>query len=584
MYYDTLTTSAVCDELAGILSGGRVQRVVQATELAVGLEVYAGRRFPLYLSAANDVAGVWLAEAKVRRGAETPSPFHLLLNKYVRGARLESITQPAYERVLRFAFEGPLAGVSLICEIMGRYSNLILVDASDTILDAAKRVPASRNRYRTILPHQAYVPPPPQNKAPPLLLTPSLLQHAFEAQPDEPFWRRLVDAAAGISPLLAREVLYRALGETEPTRPLTPADYTAIINALDPLARLPQTHAWSPCVAYETDDTGRYAADFAPYPLTQRTDVEPVAGISQAIALVVAAQHAPDAYLPVRQRLNALIDAEVTRQETRLAALHRAWVPPAEVEALMVQGNAILALAWKISRGQRELLVDPAEVGLEESALPPDKRRIVLDPALSPSENAQALFREYRKAQAAAEQVPGLIAQGEAELAYLSQLRTDAALAENRSQLDQVQVALEAAGYVPAPKKNKPAPQAGQPLRLHAADGTLILVGRNSRENEEVTFRRAAPDDLWLHAHAVPGAHVIVKSGGGTLAEETLLLAARLAAYYSAARGEPQAAVDYTARRYVRPIKGGRPGMVSYTHECSLTATAEIDDVQIDEG
>jgi predicted ribosome quality control (RQC) complex YloA/Tae2 family protein len=136
---------------------------------------------------------------------------------------------------------------------------------------------------------------------------------------------------------------------------------------------------------------------------------------------------------------------------------------------------------------------------------------------------------------------------------------------------------------VPAPKRKKPAPQASQPLRLHAPDDTLILVGRNSRENEEVTFRRGAPDDLWLHAHAMPGAHVIVKSGGGTVEDGTLWLAARLAAYYSAARGEPQVPVDYTTRRYVRPIKGGRPGMVLYTHERSVTVPAELDDALEDD-
>jgi len=467
--------------------------------------------------------------------------------------------------------------------VMGRYSNLVLVDAEDMILDAAKRVPPSRNRYRTILPHQAYVPPPPQNKGSPLLLTPASLQRAFESQPGESPWRWLVDVAAGISPLLARAVHYRALGQAQPARALTNTAHVAIVNALDPLARLPQTHAWSPCVAYETDDEGRYPADFAPYPLTHRADVEPVASISQAVALVVAAHRSMDAYLPVRQRLNALIAAEAARQETRLAALRRALVPQAEVEALMAQGNAILALTWKTARGQRELVVDPAEVGLDESTLPPDKRRIPLDPALSPAENAQALFGKYRKAKAAAEQVPALIAQGEMELAYLNQLRTDVALAENRAQLDQVGAALEEAGYVPAPAKKRPAPQAGQPLRLRAPDDTLILVGRNSRENEEVTLRRAAPDDVWLHAHGLPGAHVIVRSGGGAVAEETLQLAARLAAYYSAARGEPQVLVDYTARRYVRPIKGGRPGMVLYTHERSLSVPAESDDVQTDE-
>jgi len=146
-----------------------------------------------------------------------------------------------------------------------------------------------------------------------------------------------------------------------------------------------------------------------------------------------------------------------------------------------------------------------------------------------------------------------------------------------------VEAALEQAGYVAAPKERRPAHSPSQPLRVHAPDGTLILVARNSRENEEVTTRRAAPNDLWLHVHGLPGAHVVVKSAGGAVDEETLTLAARLAAYYSAARGEPLVAVDVADRRYVRPIKGGRPGMVTYSHEHSLTVPGQLDGVEVDD-
>ncbi len=574
MYYDALTTSAVRDELRSTLLGGRVQGVVQASALSAGLEVYAGRRYPLYLSAAGDAAGVWLAEAKLRRGAETPSPFHLLLVKHLRGARLSRIDQPEHERVLTLAFDGPAGEVRLICEVMGRYSNLVLVDADGVILEAVKRVPASRNRYRVVLPHQPYVAPPPQGKQPPLALSAEALQRACDAHAGEPLWRGLVEVAAGVSPLLAREVVYRALDDVEADQP-SPAACAAVLQTLQDLASLAETHTWSPCVAWESDESGRYPAEMAPYLLTHRADVEAVSSISEAIAVVASARRVYDAYLPVRQRLHALIDAEVARQQTRLAALRRALPPEGAIESLAAQGNAILALAWRITRGQRELQVDPAEVGVDASVLPPDKRRIALDPALSPAENAQVLFQEYRKAKAAAEQVPALIAQGERELAYLAQLRTDVSLAEDRNALDQAEAALTEAGYLPAPAKRRATPRAGQPRRALAHDGTLILVGRNSRENEEVTFRRAAPDDLWLHAHGVPGAHVLIKSAGAVVDEATLAQAAGLAARYSALRGEAQVPVDCTERRYVRAIKGGRPGMVSYTHETTLLASGE---------
>jgi predicted ribosome quality control (RQC) complex YloA/Tae2 family protein len=203
---------------------------------------------------------------------------------------------------------------------------------------------------------------------------------------------------------------------------------------------------------------------------------------------------------------------------------------------------------------------------------------VAVDPALTPAENANRYFREYQRVKAATEQVPTLLSETEAELAFLRQLQAEAALAEDRAQLDEVEEELRSAGYGRGraeARKGGARPARSAPLAVHAADGTTIWVGRNSRQNEELTFRRAAPDDMWLHAHGVPGAHVIVRCGGAPVAEATLLLAARLAAHYSAARAEPRVQVDFTARRHVRHMPGGRPGMVNYTHESTLVVAPD---------
>ena len=170
-----------------------------------------------------------------------------------------------------------------------------------------------------------------------------------------------------------------------------------------------------------------------------------------------------------------------------------------------------------------------------------------------------------------------MLAETEAELAFLRQLQSEAALAEDRAQLDEVEEELHAAGYGRGRRSNRKGGRAARSaaLTVRAPDDTPIWVGRNSRQNEELTFRRAAPDDMWLHAHGVPGAHVIVRCGGSPVAEETLLLAARLAAHYSSARAEARVQVDFTARRHVRHMPGGRPGMVTYTHESTLVVAPD---------
>ncbi len=581
MYYDALTLAAMKDELSRLVLGGRVQKIVQPSDLSLGLEIYAGRRYQLLLSAGAQDAGIYLVDAKPRRGREVPSPLQLLLTKYARGARLEAIEQPPLERVLHLNLNGEHGPVVLTCEIMGRYSNIILVGSDQLILEAIKRVPSSMNRYRTILPRHSYIPPPAQEKEQPLLLTHSRLHTLLASAGELSLWQCLVSGLAGISPILAREIIYRATGQVEPTLPLAPAIYDRLLAVLDELMHLPQTHAWSPCVAYEGEGKERHPRAYAPYELTHYPDHEAAETISGAINLVLEAKRTFDPYGQVRKRLHGLIQEQVGRQRARLASLRQALVPASEIERLRFQANAILTMAWSIKPGQEELLVGPAQLGAESSNSLTESVRIPLDPSLSPAENAQELFRAYRKMQAAAQEVPQLIAQTEMDLAYLAQLGAEVDLAENRPQLDEIEGELRDAGYLPVRSKEPKPTGKSQPLALRSKGGTLILVGRNSLQNDEVTFRRSAPDDIWLHAHGVPGSHVIIKCGGEAVDEEVLHLSARLAAYYSSARGEPKVQVDFTARRHVRHIKGGRPGMVTYSHEQTLSVVPEIDDLEM---
>jgi predicted ribosome quality control (RQC) complex YloA/Tae2 family protein len=187
-------------------------------------------------------------------------------------------------------------------------------------------------------------------------------------------------------------------------------------------------------------------------------------------------------------------------------------------------------------------------------------------------ENAQRYFKDYRKAKDGAEEIPALLAQVEWELRYLDQLEADLEMASTQPEVQEVRRALGEAGYLKGEKRRRRPPRS-QPLTFRSPDGLTILVGKNSRQNEEVTFRRASAGDLWLHARGVPGAHVIIKSGGQEVPEATLHQAAGLAAYYSQDRGATQVAVDYTQRRHVRRVRGARPGLVTYDHEQTLHVT-----------
>jgi predicted ribosome quality control (RQC) complex YloA/Tae2 family protein len=260
-------------------------------------------------------------------------------------------------------------------------------------------------------------------------------------------------------------------------------------------------------------------------------------------------------YEAARKPLRQAIAEARERLRRRRGSLERALVPESEVQRLRVSGEMILAYAAEIKEGQRELVVP--DVGDGSTV------RIPLDPQLSPVENAQRTFKEYRKAKGAAEEVPALLAQAALEAQYLDQLETDLDLAASHPEIQEVRAALVEAGYL---KERRRRPKVGrsQPLKVITPDGFEILVGRNSRQNEEVTFRLGTGHDLWLHARGLPGAHVIIKTQGREVPERTLRQAAELAATHSRGRGSTRVAVDVTLQRNVRRIKGGRPGMVTY--------------------
>jgi len=555
MYFDALTMAAVADELRDQILGGRVQKVLLPDELSVGMEVYAhGERRYLLASAHAEHARLHLAGEKLRRGMEKPTPLLLLLRKYVHGGRIVAIEQPLFERVLHLAVQHAEGTTTLSVEVMGRHSNIVLVAEEGLILDSVKRVGPDMSRYRNILPQRLYVPPPPQSKLDPTDVTELRLRDILsDVSPESPVWRALVASIGGVSPLMAREVVYRALGDAEAAVSQV-ARVSPLLEAFQEMLMPVWEHRWQPSVVRE----GERLVAFAPYPLTQYGTWEEVASISQAVEAYYEPLVGEDAYAAARRGVREAILRARERVRRKREALQRSQVSQAQVEELRLKGEMILAYAHCIQPGQRELTV-PLELPL----------LIELDPSLTPVENAQRYFERYKKARSAAEEIPPLLRRAELELRYLDQLQTDLNLAANRPEIREVEACLAEAGYIKEKRRRLKAGRS-QPLAVNSQDGFLILVGKNSRQNEEVTFRRAAPDDLWLHVRGAPGAHVVVKTEGREVPQATLRQAAQLAAYYSQARGSARVAVDYTERRYVRRIKGGGPGLVTCTQEKTI--------------
>jgi len=562
MNCDALTLAAIANELRRDLLGGRVQNALLVDRLVLGLELYRGRRDYLLISARPEEGGrIHLAADRLRRGAEAPSPLWLRLCKEVEGALLTAVEQPPLERVLHLVFQGGSGVRTLVVEIMGQRSNIALLEEDGTILECARHVAPAQNRYRTLLPGRPYVPPPPQKKANGLALSSARLNELLAAQPpDQPLSDRLVATVFGVSPLLAREIAFRATGNPR----CQEADAAAVLTHLQELLSLPETGKWKPSVAVEDEAVVAYA----PYSLTQYALHRSTPSTSVAMEAFYVQQAHLDAYAVARATVQRLIDEQRERQLRKRAALVSALTAAEDLDDLRRKGELLLAYAHEIAPRQTVLV---ARWAADEPSI-----RIPLDPTLTAVENARAHFRRYEKARSAVADVPGIITKVDGELAHLGQLATDLALAEDRPGLEAVTCALAEAGYVPKPKARRP-PTTG-PLRVGTPEGFAILVGRNSWQNERLTFHDSDPHDIWLHTRNVPGAHVVIRTGGREVPDSVLRKAAELAAYYSAARQDNKVLVDHTLRRNVRRHPGGRQGQVTCSGEATLSVRPEPED------
>ncbi|HEX6778293.1 MAG TPA: NFACT RNA binding domain-containing protein, partial [Ktedonobacterales bacterium] len=612
MYVDALTLAAITDELQTLIGGARIEDVIQPTPHAIAIQCWTGSRSPwLYLSAHPQLARVHLTSEKPRKLTAEPPPFVMLLRKYLEGCRVMAVQQPRWERLLEIGFgrhsgasqdEAPSPQVWLIIEVMGRISNIILRDTNGVILGSLRQVSAEVNRYRVIAPHEPYKYPPPQQRllhgqqAPRLdgvTVTGDDLRLAAQAGGKKPgaeqrLWQMLAEQMMGFSQLLAREVVYRASGDVEAlTGPDTP--WERLAEQTRALASLIDSRDWQPTLVQKPES--RTPAAFAVYELQQyegwpSRQFERVNDLLDAYFRGVEWR---DALQSAKADVTRALQTHRERSRRKAEALARDLAETQAGERLRMEGEILLAFGQEITHGQTSFTIEnPFADGNT-----PEQLKIALDPQLSAVENANQRFARYHKLRRAGQQIPEQIEHNQAQLAQIEQLATDLLLAEIPAEVAHVRAEVVAAGYLRGKREKQDARRhagkggkggksgkgqkssrqdaGGEPLRRQSADGFTLLIGKNSRQNEEVTFREAGSNDLWLHARGVPGAHVIIKSGGRLVPRSTIEQAARLAAYYSQSRGNTAVPVDYTQQRYVRHMKGGGPGMVIYERERTIS-------------
>lgn len=563
MNFDALTLTAVADELRRAIVGGRIQRVVLPTASSLALEIYhAGTRHQLIASADPRTARVHLLSGKPSRGVERETPLMLLLRKYVRNGFVTAVEQPELERVLVLSIikhppprkddadEDDVDDerrCELIFEVMGQRSNILLVDDDNMILDALKRVPAGSTR-RVMMPREPYfTPPKPANRRDPRTVTANGIRALLDEGSDD-LGRAISSVYSGVSPQQAREAIFRATGQ--PSAALTPAlPFDAIAEALREL----WTEPFAPSLAYEADQP----IAFAPYRMRQFPDVRPVASISAALDTYYAAAEQITAHAQRRDALLQRLADVRARVQRQYDALARELDRAAALDRLRWEGEMIFGYLHEIQPGQATLTVEG--------------QTIKLDPQRTPVENAQSRFREYDKAKGAVAGVPERLAATEGQLQYIDETVALLELAEGYEAIAAIEREVEEQGLLKSSGGKSGRGPRSSPLRLLSSDGVPIVVGRSAGQNDEVTFRVARLDDVWLHVRGQPGAHVVIQAES-EVPDRTLEEAAGLAVYFSKARGATSAEVIVTRRRNVRKVPGGPPGLVTVRNEHAIRA------------
>lgn len=559
MPLDAVCLTALMDELAPELEGAHIDKVQQPARDLLLLSLYSRRGSRrLLISAGVGMARLHFTSERFEN-PDTPPMFCMLLRKHLTGAVVERLWQPENERMAIFELScrdelGVESKKRLAVELMGRSSNIVLVDGEGVIIDCLRRADFGEDAYRRLLPGMLYRLPPKPERPNLLELTPQERRARLaDTDRDKPAEKRLMDAFSGLSPLIARELAHRS-------------EQGELAMAVDAYAESVQAHEFTP---YLLTENGA-ARDFSFMRITQYGEAmrcEPRGGFSALLDEFYSERERAERMRRVSHELTKTVKTLRDRQLRKLAQQRQELEKTADREELRRRGDLITANLWRAEKGARTLLCeDYYTEGCPTVEL-------ALDPRKTPQQNAAAAYRDYRKAAAAEQHLTKLIAEGEAVLDYLESTLDNLSRVESEKEAAEIRRELIAAGVLRQPKqggKERKIKPLG-PIRHVSATGYEILIGRSNTQNDELTFKTARRTDIWLHVQKLHGSHVIIRAEDTRPDEGTILEAAALAAKYSQAAGSGKVAVDFTMVKNVKKPSGALPGKVIYTNYETIT-------------
>ncbi len=573
MSFDGFTAAAVVSQINAELSGSRVERVNAPTqdEIVLNLRTEDRRSVKLCLSASSNIPKVNITEV-VKDNPVQASALCMHLRKHLNSARLLSAEQPGFERVIKLSFQttdelGYQRPEYIYCEIMGKYSNVILTDAEGRIINCVKPVDITTSSKRQVLPGMKYEAPPPQDKLIPTETTADVFAKLCEKYGETEADGFFVKCFRGFSPLISREAAYLAHASGKPVCEHGASLYAVFRSLMERCRR----SDFSPCIIYD----GKKPLDFSVFEINQYkdgADVRPFSSVSECIDRFYSERENSER---IKQRggdILRIINAAELHIKKKLQNIEDDLKRCDDAEKYRLYGDLITANLYRAERGASSMEV---ENYYDENC---PTVTVPLDARLSASVNAQKYYKKYNKLKTGRESAENRREQAKNELLYIKTVADALSRSETGEDLEQIRAELYETGYASRmkdQKKKKPAPT--RPLRFVTDGGYTVLVGKNNTQNDRLTLKEASRFDWFFHVKDAPGSHVIMISDGNEPDAKDFTQAAELAAYYSSQRDGQNVEVDYTLVKNVKKPAGSAPGFVIYHQNYSAVVTPDAE-------
>lgn len=577
MSLDGISMHPLAIELDRAVAGGRIDRINQPSKQSIVMSLrLPGKNVLLHITINPQNPAMHLID-KAPENPPEPPMFCMVLRKHLETGRIAGVRQYGLDRLLIMDIDflsagGRIITKSLVVELMGKYSNIILVQ-DGIIIDALRKVGTNSSRVRTVLPGDEYALPPQQDKLN-LLETPvSEVIAVIKAKCDMKLSKAILDTCLGFGPVTAKEAAYGAgLPASMTISQLNDGDFASLENSLCEITDSFREPCGTATIVIDKNNKPLATASFPLHYFTEETALT-FPTISEMLGR--ASSLTGSYQIPDKDRFKKLMKNELNRAENKVQKLRDDIAAADNAEEYRIKADNLMTYQYQFQdRVDAEVTVPNIYSETGESIT------IRMDQRLSVVENVQAYYKKYDKLKRGKELLEQQLQHCLDDIQYMSSIEASLESSTRLAEINDIKAELIASGILREKPKKHAAEKQSQPFKFTAPDGTQILVGKNNYQNDRLTFKTANPGDIWLHTQNIPGSHVILRCDGDEPAEDTLLLASYLAVHFSKAQGSSKVPVDYTRARFVKKPSGAKPGFVIFTNQTTLYVTPEAEILQ----